>query len=202
MRLERFLAASLTLLISGVLATLPVQASEHRGTGLGTGPSTDAPTGKKADACREKSQGITKRSEQLADRAAKMQETFGAIAKRVQEYYTSKLQPSGVTINNYDSLAADIDAKKAAANAAVEKAKASATAFSCEANPKERLATYRTDMKATIAALQEYRKSVRNLLVAVRTSNGPRSGGTATSPSPGNGQVPMATPSPDQVTTQ
>jgi len=104
------------------------------------------------------------------DRAHRMSDRFDKIAERVKEYYTEKLVPLEATIENYDALVADVTAKGAAVDEALENADASIDEFDCSGDtPKGILALFRDDMKAVIAALKAHRTSVVNLIVAVRT---------------------------------
>jgi len=102
------------------------------------------------------------------------QETkFDGVATRVENRYTQKLLPKGKTLSNYDALVADIVAKKAAVDAALSVAKNDVASFSCTASdPKAQLTQHRKDMQTVKAALKDFRKSVRNLVVAVRTLAG------------------------------
>ena len=85
--------------------------STGRPEGVGRNAQTRL-TEVKLKACQAKEKAIKKRTEQLTKLATTMQEKFDAIAGRVEEYYTSKVVPSGKTVANYDSLIADIQAKK------------------------------------------------------------------------------------------
>lgn len=124
--------------------------------------------------CEARMDNIENRSVKLAERAAKMEENFGAIAGRVETYYTEKLVPAGGTVTNYDALVADIATKKAAVDSALAEAKAKASAFDC--TDKEAAKTwvkeYRLAMQKVITALNAYKTSVKNLIVAVRTAAG------------------------------
>lgn len=85
----------------------------------------------------------------------------------------SKVVPSGKTIANYDSLVADIQAKKSAVQTALSIAQNDANSFSCTGDdPKGQLTQFRKDMQAVKKALKEYRTSIKNLIVAVRSVTG------------------------------
>ena len=127
----------------------------------------------KLKVCQAKENAIKKRTEQLTKLATNMQEKFDAIAGRVQEYYTSKVVPSGKTVVNYDSLVADIQAKKGAVQTALTTAQNNAGAFACDGNdPKGQLTQFKDDMRAVKSALKDYRTSIKNLIVAVRSVTG------------------------------
>lgn len=128
----------------------------------------------RAKSCEVRMDNIKKRSESLAERAEKMENNFGALAVRVQEYYTTKLVPAGVSVSNYDALVSDIATKKAAVDIAIAEAKSKTTSFDCTdvSTAKTRVSEYRVAMQKVIAALKEYKTSVKNLIVAVRTAAG------------------------------
>lgn len=124
---------------------------------------------KKLQVCQVKEKNITKRLESLTNLVTKQEEKFASIAARVQSHYTTKSVPQGKILSNYDSLVADIASKKDAVDTALEKAKTNAENFSCTADdPKGLFSQFRKDMQTVKDALKDYRKSVRNLIVAVR----------------------------------
>lgn len=123
----------------------------------------------KLRACQAKENSIKTRAQHLGELAAKMQEKFDAIAARVKEHYTS----SGKTVANYDALVANIAVKKTAVAAALAKAQSGAVAFSCTGNdPKTQMTQYRKDMQDVIKALKDYRTSIKDLIVAVKSITG------------------------------
>lgn len=128
---------------------------------------------KKLQVCQVHEKNITKRLESLTNLVANQEEKFASIAARVENHYTTKLVPAGKTVDNYDSLVADIATKKIAVDAALTTAKTDASNFSCTADdPKGLLTTFRKDMQAVKSALKNYRKSVRNLIVGIRSEKG------------------------------
>lgn len=141
----------------------------------------------KLKVCQNKQNAIKQRSDQLTKMAENMIETFDQIADRVEQYYTSKVVPSGKTVSNYNDLVTDIAAKKEIVKTDLKKANADAAAFSCKSDdPKGQLVQFRTDMQQVKQSLKDYRTSIRNLIVAVRSLNStPSSSPTPTlSPTP------------------
>lgn len=129
--------------------------------------------GAKLQACQARENATKTRSERLTQLANTMQEKFDAIAKRVEDYYTTKVVPSGKTVSNYDSLVADVQTKKDAAQTALTNAQSDLSGFSCtDKNPKAMITKFNEDMKAVKSALQEYRMSVKNLIVGVHSVTG------------------------------
>lgn len=122
--------------------------------------------------CETRMETIGNRSNFLYQRAQKMEEKFSSIATRVEEFYTSKLVPGGVTVSNYDSLVEAISTKKEAVDTALAEAKDKTTNFDCNdlSTAKTRVTEYRQAMQKVIAALKEYKTAIKNLIVAVRTA--------------------------------
>ena len=114
------------------------------------------------------------RSTHLVDLATDMEVKFEVIAKRVEDYYTQKVVPGGKTISNYASLAADIQAKREAAQVAVIKVHQDEILnFNCtSANPNAQITQFRDDMQAVKSALKDYRTTIKNVIVAVYSVTG------------------------------
>ncbi len=138
--------------------------------------------------CQAHERNIQRRSAHLARLADNMLQVFARIAERVAAFYTTVLVPGGQTLANYDALLSDIAAKKALVEAAITTAQDAAASFTCEVeDPKAVLRQFRQDMRGVKRALHDYRKSVRNLIVAVRSLAGKTPSATPTptaSPSP------------------
>jgi len=127
----------------------------------------------KLKACQNREAAIQKRSTQLTKTAENMLTKFDSIATRVETHYTSKVVPSGKTVSNYDALVAEIATKKSTVQKDLNKANTDAAAFSCTSDdPKGILTQFRTDMQAVKQDLKDYRTSIKNLIVAVRSVTG------------------------------
>ena len=139
-------------------------------------PSVLAVSGKpkategKFRACQAKENSTKKRMGQLEKMATKMLEKFAEIQARVEKYYTDKVLPSGKTVTNYGALITETQTKKTAVQAAIAKVKTSTAGFSCaDDDPKEQMKQFRDGMREVKSALKDYRTSIRNLIVAVRS---------------------------------
>lgn len=123
--------------------------------------------GKKLEACQAREQRIARTMEQMTKRGENHIAVFTKIADRVKAFYEEK----GKTVAGYDALVVDVDAKKQAAEAAVAGAQSVGDVFSCDSdNPKIASEEFREAHKAQVAALKEYRTSVKNLIVAVKSA--------------------------------
>lgn len=139
----------------------------------------------KLNVCQKMEAAIQNRSTQMATRSANMEKVFDSIAARVEAYYTNTVLPKGQTVKNYDALVAAIATKKADVATEVTSAQTDSANFSCStADPKGQMTVFREDMQAVITALKDYRTSIKNLIVAVRSVTGTEN--SATSSSKGN----------------
>lgn len=124
----------------------------------------------KLKACQAISSSLITRSTHIVDLVNQQEKTFTGIAGGVEQYYLTKVVPTGTTLPNYDVLVADITTKQAAIATPLQAAQNDVTNFSCTGNnPAANLTQFRTDMQAVLQALQVYRTSIKNLIVAVRT---------------------------------
>lgn len=143
--------------VGGIPSNIPQQAQTRL---------TDA----KLKACQARENAIKTRSEHLGQLVTTMEEKFDSIAQRVKDYYTEKVVPSGKTVPNYDLLVADIASKKTAVQTVLTKAQNDVAGFSCNgADPKGQMVTFREDMQGVIQELKDYRTSIKDLIVAVRS---------------------------------
>ena len=120
----------------------------------------------KLKVCQAREKGITTTMTNLNTRGTEHLAVFTKIADRVEAFYTSK----GKTVANYDTLVADVNAKKSAAETAIANAKASGTTFSCtDSNPGMAAQQFKDAHASVVKALQDYRTAIKNLIVAVKS---------------------------------
>lgn len=123
----------------------------------------------KLRACQNREKAINNIMSRIANRGQKQLDLFTTIATRVESFYADK----GKTLNNYDALVADVNAKKAAAQTEVDAVKASSVTFECDGtDPKGAVASFKDNLKAEISALKDYRTAVKNLIVGVKSVQG------------------------------
>lgn len=146
-------------------------------------PATTSGQNGKMQACQARENAIKQRSSQLVRLVTNMESKFDSIAKRVENYYTLKVVPSGKTVSNYNSLVADIQTKKAAVQVAVTTSSNDQSNFSCtSSDPKAQMQIFRVDMQNVKRALADYRTSIKNLIVAVRGVVGETESSSSASP--------------------
>ena len=122
--------------------------------------------------CEKKESSIKKRTGKLTAKADKIQTRFDRIIEKVDTYYIDVLVAKGVEVENYSDLLANIEDNRRATATALGVAESTGDNFTCEGkNPKEQIGQFKTDMKGVISALKGYKKSVVNLIVAIRTKS-------------------------------
>lgn len=146
-----------------------VQAEQHSSAKL---------EGARLKACKNHERVINARMQRIAARGARHMEVFDKIAARVESFADTK----GKKPANFDALLADVNAKKATAQATLDKIKSDSVSFKCDgSDPKGVAEGFKADLKAEIAALKEYKTAVKNLIVGVKSANaatGDSEGGT------------------------
>jgi ABC-type phosphate/phosphonate transport system substrate-binding protein len=126
----------------------------------------------KVQACQMHAVEIKNRLTHIITLATNIETIFDKHATQVEDYYKTKLLPNGVTVPNYNTLVEAVGADRADVATALTTVQSDATNFSCTAtDPKTVVTTFRTDMRVK-TALQSYRVSIKNLIVAVRSANG------------------------------
>lgn len=161
---------SLSLLLSSLLLTPAVLAVDNTSAVARNTRRQSHLTEVKLKVCQNREAAIKKRAENLGKMASSMLKKFAAHAQRVEEFYTTKVVPSGQTVANYDSLVADIQTKNTAVQIALTQAQSNVSSFTCSGtDPKGQLTQYRSDMLAVKSALKDYRTAIKNLIVAVRS---------------------------------
>ena len=123
----------------------------------------------KLKVCQTREKVIDNIMSRLGDRGQKQLDLFSSIAQRTETFYTEK----GKTLASYDTLVAAVNAKKATAQAAVDTVKSSSANFKCDGtDPKGVASAFKDNLKIEIAALKEYKTTVKNLIVGVKSVQG------------------------------
>ena len=123
-------------------------------------------TDAKLRVCQNRQAAITNIMTRISDRGQKQLDLFSGIATRVENFYATK----GKTLSNYDTLVADVKAKQAAAQNSVDKIKSSSTSFNCDGtNPMGIADSFKSMLKIEIASLNDYKTSIKNLIVGVKS---------------------------------
>lgn len=144
-------------------------ASSHKPTTTGQANGQAHLAAAQLKSCQNRQKAITNIMARISDRGQKQLTLFGTIATRVETFYTDK----GKTLSNYDALVADVNAKHAAAQVAVTTTSSAGSGFSCDStDPKAFVGTFKDSLKSEISALQDYRTSVKNLIVGVKSVQG------------------------------
>ncbi len=122
----------------------------------------------KQRACQAHQDAIKMHTLQMTKMTSNMLSKFNSISSRTQDFYTSKVLPTGGSVSNYNNLLTDIQSKKTAVDTALQTASSSASNFSCDnPDPKGAITSFKNNMHAVTMALKDYRTSIRALIVAV-----------------------------------
>jgi len=115
-------------------------------------------------ACKNLQSNIDNHITDFSDSAQRHLNVFTDIFTKVQAFYTSK----GLSVSNYDALVAAATAKQTAAQAAVDALKSLAVSIDCsQPDPAQSLQTVKDAVKTARTALQDYRSSIKDLIVAI-----------------------------------
>jgi hypothetical protein len=126
----------------------------------------DRLSGARLKSCQARQAAITKIMKDAGQRGTDQIALFTTITTRVEDFYKSK----GKTLATYDQLVADVNAKQAAAQAAVQTVKTADTQFDCTgANPKATIDVFKAEIKAQNTAIEQYRTAIKNLIVGVKS---------------------------------
>ena len=180
-RYATMIAISVLMLASNVSvfakpAQLPATANERAQTAQANKEKevksqAQASDTAKERACENRENAIKKRSDQLIRFTNNQFRVFTSIADRVKTYYTDIVIPSGVMVENYNDLVEEIANKQATVSAELDKATAEYKEFTCSSEkPGSQISAFRTGMQAVKQALKDYRTSIKNLIVAVRSA--------------------------------
>lgn len=119
--------------------------------------------------CEKHKTSITGTMARISDRGEKHLNLFSNISERTQEFYIKK----GANLSNYEELVADTVEKKELAGTALTMIDDYSSNFDCNGdNPKALVANFKEHHKHAIEALKEYKTSVKNLIVGVKSVQG------------------------------
>jgi hypothetical protein len=116
-------------------------------------------------ACVQRQKSLDRRTTNYAAAAQRHLDTFNKIFTKVQTFHDSKK----LSVTNYDTLVAAATAKQTAAQSAVDALKALDVKIDCtQPDPASTVATVKTAVSNARTALQDYRKSIKDLVVALK----------------------------------
>jgi|SRR4051812_13474775 hypothetical protein len=147
--------------------------NEHRKTAtLASETEHEKQTAAKERVCETHKRVVTNIETRIASRGQKRMDVITKIAERVEKFYTDK----GLTVSNYDTLVANVNAKKDAVQTTLDTIKTDATnisSFTCgDGQGKVAVTQFKTDLKAEQTALKAYQTAVKDLIVGVKTAAG------------------------------
>lgn len=115
--------------------------------------------------CEKVGERTKKHYQQIRERAKKINERISSRVERAKAFVAK----NNLTVENYEALLADIEAKKQAAIAAAQAIPESAAKFDCESDNAKTVATeVKAKIEAYKAAAKDYRAAVKTFLQAVK----------------------------------
>jgi hypothetical protein len=125
--------------------------------------------GKQLQICQQRQARIEQHAVNATKHATAMSDTFAQIADRVLAFQDEK----GILVENSIELVADVEAKRASVDSAVQQANQVISVFDCQSDgPKAQLQQFVGEMDNVRHALKAYRQSIKNLIQGVRLANG------------------------------
>ncbi|HSX31043.1 MAG TPA: hypothetical protein VLE99_03950 [Candidatus Saccharimonadales bacterium] len=119
----------------------------------------------KQKACEQRQNSIDKRTTNFGAAAQRHLDVFNNIFTKIKAFHDSK----GLNVSNYDALVAAATAKQTAAQSAVDALKALNVQIDCtQSDPATTVATIKSAVSDARTALQAYRKSLVDLVTAIK----------------------------------
>lgn len=115
--------------------------------------------------CEARKAHIQKRADNYATAAQRHLGVFNNIFTKVQAFHDKKQ----LNVSNYETLVAAAKEKQTTAQTAVDQLKSLDVSIDCaQSDPATTVATLKTATKNARLALQEYRKSIKDVVVALK----------------------------------
>ena len=122
---------------------------------------------KQLEICEKKQPQVKERISRLSSQGAKQLEVFSKIADRIQAFKEMK----NYEVINYDSLVSEVDEARLTAQNAVSLAHTSGQEFNCSSDsPRGTALSFQENLRLQIDALKAYKTAIKDLLVAVKSS--------------------------------
>ncbi len=120
--------------------------------------------------CEKKEATIQRRSTRLVVKVEKILNNFDRIVQKVDDFYVDKVVPKIGEMENYEQLLNKNEAKRQEVYVALGAGTETANNFTCEGvNPKDQIKQFRVEMQSVVQALKEYKHTLIDYLVAVKT---------------------------------
>jgi len=119
-------------------------------------------------ACENRQASYKNRLENIAERSQKHIEVLDKIVERLKNFKETK----NLTVDNYDALLTNLEAKKLIVHNVQEAAKELASAdFSCDRTAAlEAVKAFTDILHQQISALKDYKTATKDLIVAIKTA--------------------------------
>lgn len=119
----------------------------------------------KKKTCAEREANINAAMDRIVERSQKHIDRITAVSDKAKAFYIEKRN----VLSNYDQLVANVEQKRAAAQAAVDALSTTAT-FSCDSDgPKSDIQNFHNDRAGKIEAVGAYRTAVKELIAGIKS---------------------------------
>lgn len=134
---------------------------------VGNNESSDYSGSGRLRSCQSRERNIKAIMARISDRADKRLRLFDSVSEKVQAYY----RQNGVIIEGYDTLLAQVQAKRQAAASATEKIKTQGVIFDCESDDPKSVATaFQDEVRGAQVIYRDYRAAIKDLISGVKTA--------------------------------
>lgn len=117
--------------------------------------------------CQRQENKVATVMQRASDQGTRQLEVFKKIADRTQEFATNK----NLVVEDYAALVAEVEANYTIAAETMKTISSSSEEFDCEGDdPKLFLSSFRTAHQQKTEAMKAYKTSVKDLIVAVKSS--------------------------------
>ncbi len=116
-------------------------------------------------ACEARQASINRRAGNFSDAAQRHLDVFTGIYTKVQAFYVN----NKLSVADYDALVVAVNSKQTVAQQAVDALKSLDVSIDCTApDPAQQLETLKTAVSSVRSALQAYRVSIKDLVIAIQ----------------------------------
>jgi len=162
----------------GALLLVPLSANAQNGSNGGDGANPDPVKSdvvqkklkdRSLERCQNRERVISNVMTRVGDRGEKQISVIQSIQQKVQNFYVEK----DISTDGYDTLVANVEAKKQAATNEVNRVRTLTRSFSCGSDdPKGTATQFKTQATAQSSSVGEYKNAVHDLIVEIKTSIG------------------------------
>lgn len=116
--------------------------------------------------CQEKTEDIKSNMGKISQTGQKNGDFLNSVVEKIKNFVSK----NNLTVENYDTLLADIASAKASLEASKQVLDTYKTQFDCSSDPKSTASDFKTALQSMKDAEKTYKQSVKSLLEATKTA--------------------------------